>query len=756
MLLPSPSVKIGSPNAARRLRPALLLGLALAALAFATPGVAQAQEAAAPSQAQSEAEREIAFEADRLEYAENSAQVTATGNVVLRRAAESVRADSVTWNRDTGEIVAAGNVRLVDGDGNQLFTERVELTDELAAGAMENMLLALREGGRLAAQSGTRDADGNVILQNAAYTACLIETPGGCPKDPSWRITAREVVYDASEKRVAFEGARIHLFGAIAIPIPGLKLTTDGRALSGLLIPDISITPSNGTELILPYYMRLSDNRDLTATAHVFTEAPPMASVQYRALTDLGAYQLTGYATFSERIPIFGSESTSNDSFRGYVFANGRFQLSPEWSVTGSIRRATDRTFLRRYDISRDDRLRSTVEIERVSRDSYFSLAGWATQTMRVGDRQGLVPVALPVIDYRHRFSDPWLGGKLELQANSLFITRSDGQDTQRAFARAQWDMQRITPWGQEITLTGLVRGDLYHSQENLATETALYRGESGWEHRAVALAALDVKWPLIGPLFGGNQVLTPRVQLVATPSLKNLALPNEDARAVDLEDSNLFALNRFPGYDRVEDGARLTYGVDWQFERPRWRVFSTLGQSVRLNDRDRIFPDGTGLSDKFSDFVGRTEVRYRNWLSVVHRFRLDKDNFAVRRNEFDAVVGSRRTYAEIGYVKLNRDIAEDFEDLQDREELRVAGRVGFRQYWSIFGSAVINLTDRDADPEFGSDGFQPLRSRLGVAYSDDCLEVALTWRRDYVATGDAERGDSFRISFALRNLGFR
>ena len=61
--------------------------------------------------------------------------------------------------------------------------------------------------------------------------------------------------------------------------------------------------------------------------------------------------------------------------------------------------------------------------------------------------------------------------------------------------------------------------------------------------------------------LFGGTQRLTPRVQLVLTPPTRNLSIPNEDARAVDLEDSNLFALNRFPGYDRWEDGSRVTYG---------------------------------------------------------------------------------------------------------------------------------------------------------------------------------------------------
>ena len=131
-------------------------------------------------------------------------------------------------------------------------------------------------------------------------------------------------------------------------------------------------------------------------------------------------------------------------------------------------------------------------------------------------------------------------------------------------------------------------------------------------------------------------------------------------------------------------------------------------------------------------------------------------DNLAIRRNEFDAAVGNQRTYAEVGYLRLNRDIAAGLEDLKDREELRVAGRVAIKRYWSLFGSAVFNLTDRNEDPTFLADGFEPLRTRLGVAYQDDCLEMSLTWRRDFVATGDAKRGNTFQVHFAFRNLGFR
>ena len=308
---------------------------------------------------------------------------------------------------------------------------------------------------------------------------------------------------------------------------------------------------------------------------------------------------------------------------------------------------------------------------------------------------------------------------------------------------------------GQVVTVTGMLRGDVYHSDQNDLTQTVSYRGDTGWQARGVALGAIDVQWPFVGELFGGTQVFTPRVQLVATPPISNLAIPNEDARAIDLEDSNLFALNRFPGYDRVEDGARVTYGFDWELRRPGWEIKTTLGQSYRLDADREIFPDGTGLSERVSDIVGRTELRFRDFVKFTHRFRLDKDNLAVRRNELDATVGSSKTYMEVGYLRLNRDITT-VEDLQDREELRAAARVSIANYWSVFGSGVFNLTNRDEDPTLSSDGFQPIRTRLGVAYQDDCLEMGLTWRRDYVSAGDAERGDTFQLYFSLKNLGFR
>lgn len=698
----------------------------------------------------------IEFTADQLDYDSNADVVTATGNVLLVRDDQTLVADSVIWDRKSGQVRAMGSVQIKDPQANRFFGDSIELTETIRDGVIENILVVLEAGGRMVASRGTRD-NGVVTLENAAYSACLVETPKGKAKNPSWQLRAIKVVYNPADQRVRYDGARLELFGLPVIPMPGLSHPVGGGSGSGLLVPDIRISQANGVQLSIPYYFNLAPDRDLSVTGSVFTEALPMVNATYRALTDRGAYQITGYATAGSRIPVGALVALPNSEtdFRGYFDATGRFQLSEAWSIGGSIRATTDRTFLRRYDISRDDRLRSTVEAERIGPNSYFSLAGWATQTLRVNDPQGQVPLALPVVDWRLRMPDQVAGGKVELQLNTLAIGRSSGQDTQRAFASARWDLRRLTSLGQEFTLTALARGDVYNSSNNALTNTLVYRGESGLQARASGSVAADLRWPLVGEAFGGTQVLSPRVQVVATPTTGNLALPNEDSRAVELEDSNLFALNRLPGYDRIENGLRMVYGIEWSLQRPGMQLNAVIGQSYRFNDKSDFLPEGTGLGNRTSDVVGRIDLKLRNFIRYTHRFRLDKDNLAVRRNEVDVTVGGRQTYAQVGYLRLNRDIGPEIEDLQDREELRVAGRVRVARYWSVFGAAVVDLSNAEEDPRLQSDGFEPIRTRLGLAYEDDCLELGLTWRRDFIQVGDAQRGDTFLLRIALRNLGF-
>jgi LPS-assembly protein len=742
-------------NFFRRTTLPLLLCASSTAMAQETPPSAPSPPAPLPPPGE---EAQVEFSADQLIYDSRADTVTASGDVRMSREGNNVRADRIIWSRQSGEVRAEGNVRVINPQGDAAYGDSVVLTDTLRDGVVENLLLVLEDGGRLAAQRADR-REGYTTLYRAAYSPCAVVNADGCPKDPTWKITAVRVIHDPVRNRISYQGASLHLFGVPLIALPGLSHPDGtGGGGSGLLVPDIRFSRSNGLELSLPYYLRLAPNMDATIAPHVYTDVLPMLEGRFRHLTELGVYQLAGYVTHGSRLPVTVDAPTSmdrNEGIRAYLEGNGKFQLDPLWSITASGRYVTDRTFLRRYDISRDDRLRSFIDAERITDDSYISIAGWAFQGLRATDVVGQQPVAIPALDARWRFDDVFWDGRAEIQANTLSVLRTEGQDSQRAFASARWDRRSVTPLGQELILTAFGRGDIYNASDTELTSVALYRGEEGWNGRLIGALAAEMRWPFIGEFMDGTQRLTPRLQVVASPPTENLNIPNEDARAVDLEDSNLFALNRFPGYDRWEDGVRVTYGADWAFDRPGLAVRTTVGQSYRLSDKPSIFPQGTGLSGRFSDIVGRTTVKVGRLVNFVHRFRLDKDNVEVRRNEIDAVVGGRETYAIIGYLRLNRDIDPAIEDLRDREEIRLGGRVRFANYWSIFGSTIIDLTNEEEDPQSIADGYEPIRHRLGIAYDDECIEIGVTWRRDYDTTGDFRRGNTFLFRVALKNLGF-
>jgi LPS-assembly protein len=725
-------------------------------LLLALPGAALAQEQPAPP-AQPAEEPTVDFSADQVTYESQADFIVAEGQVRMAREGNYLAADRVSWDRKSGQVVAQGNVVVVTPEGDKLIGDRVNLTDSLRDGTVENLLVVLESGGRIAAVRGTRTGT-QTQLENAVYSPCPVATYTGCPRNPSWKINAARVIHDSSTGRIRFAGGRMTILG-VTIPLLPIFSVGDGSrngGFSGALIPGIRIDSNNGLELSLPYYWRVDRNRDLTVTPHIYTNSLPAIEARWRHLTSIGAYQLGAFVTYGDIPDPDANDPTpsNHEGLRGYFEGNGRFQLDPYWTVTSSLRVATDKTVARRYDITRDDRLRNLVNAERISLDSYISIAGWAFQGLRSTDRQDRIPIALPTIDARLRLADPILGGKVEVQANSLAILRIDGQDTQRAFASARWDLRRLTSMGQELTLTAYARADAYHSDESAETTVDIYRGKDGWQFRGIGALAADLRWPLVGDFWGGTQRLTPRVQLVLTPSTKNLDIPNEDARSVDLEDSNLFALNRFPGYDRWEDGSRVTYGLEWAFDRPKWAVQAVIGQSYRLTRDPTLFPDGTGLTDRLSDIVGRTRIRFGRLVDVTHRYRIDKDNLAIRRNELDLTVGTDLTYAQVGYLRLNRDISPAIEDLRDKEELRLAGRWQFHRYWSVFGSTVLDLTGKDEDPLSLADGYEPVRHRLGINYEDECLALGVAWKRDYERVGQFKSGSTFSINFSLKGIG--
>ena len=186
----------------------------------------------------------------------------------------------------------------------------------------------------------------------------------------------------------------------------------------------------------------------------------------------------------------------------------------------------------------------------------------------------------------------------------------------------------------------------------------------------AIGALAADIQWPFIGPLSAACSGCPAR----AAGADATYGQPRHPQRRRAIRRSRgqqPFRAQPLPRLRSLGGCFARHLRVDWSLDRPNLSIDSTIGQSYRLSNGLDIFPAGTGLDDRMSDIVGRTRIRYGRLIDLTHRYRIDKDNFAVRRNEIDLTVGTTQTYAQIGYLKLNRNIDAAIEDLRDKEEIR-------------------------------------------------------------------------------------
>ncbi len=94
---------------------------------------------------------------------------------------------------------------MMNPQGDKFIGDNVVLTDTLREGTVDNLLIVLESGGRIAASKGRRAGE-LTILDNAIYSPCPVTTETGCPRNPSWAITATRVTYDPEGRAGPFPG----------------------------------------------------------------------------------------------------------------------------------------------------------------------------------------------------------------------------------------------------------------------------------------------------------------------------------------------------------------------------------------------------------------------------------------------------------------------------------------------------------------------------------------------------------------------
>jgi LPS-assembly protein len=746
-------------------RAAILLGLGVVL------GSAGASSAAAPPTVPvPAAEKPVLVSADQLQYDQDLGLTIAKGHVELDENDQILLADAVTYNQRTDTVTASGHVSLLQPSGDIIFANYVELHDRMRDGFIKDIRILLSDRSRLAGNTGRRVNGTRTEIRRAVYSPCAL-----CRNNPShppvWQLKAEEVVHDEQLKIVEYRDAIMEIDGVPVFYVPYLSHPDPSvKRASGFLVPTVGYSNTLGFHATVPYYWVIAPDKDATFRPMITTSAGVVLDGEYRQRFGNGYIQNDG------SIEVGGGtqpESAANigpptGPVRGHLFGTGELDLTGDWRAGYEVQRASDQTYMLRYHFTTPSNYLTThVFAERFGPDSYGNVSALSFQSLNplIGD--SVESIALPVASYDWRGPPDAWGGRMSLSGNALNLMRRTGPEERRLSTGAAWMLPFNGLIGDRFTFTASARSDVYYSDHVALTPnfTSLTSAvgttvqlpsnvntSTEWAGRVFPSLSLKWRYPWVRNDAGGSALVEPIAAVIANPNGENPArIPNVDSQGFEFDEMSLFVPNRLPGYDLVDSGQRVDYGLHGELQTHGWGNWETLvGQSYRFQ-RSTVFAPGSGLDDRLSDIVGRAAVVTGTALDFLYRFRLDKSDLAMRRQEIQVSTGPKSLRASVSFISISATPASSAisaspgtSGIPAGNQIGVAINAELTRTWSL----ALNDTR-----SFGSGG-ATIGAGVSLTYRDDCFAVVTALTQSGIRVGDVRPGVSVLVTLVFKNLG--
>jgi len=748
-------------------------------------------------------QQQMLVQATELHYDYVNERVSAVGNVQIYHSGSTVEADKVIYDQRAKRLRAEGNVRLTEPDGKITYGEILELNEDFRDGFVDSLRLDTADQTRLAAARADRSGGNYTVLQSGVYTACL-PCQDDPKKPPLWQIKAARIIHNEGEKMMYFENASLEFFGRPIIYFPYFSAPDPTvKRKTGFLMPIISTASPYGVAIETPYYMALAPDYDLTLSPMITTKQGPLLEGQFRQRLVNGSYMIRAAGIFQLDKDYFlrdGAPPTPGyRDFRGSLESSGQFALNRKWVWGWDAVLLTDKTFFQDYNrpgyVRNLDPFQtgltagvSQIYLTGKGDRSFFDIRSIHYYGFSEADRQNELPLIHPVMDYTYIVGQPVLGGELGYRFNLTSLTRNSpsfdpissnafsqnlcapitadpavkipancllrgipGTYT-RFSAEMNWRRTIIDSFGQVFTPFVSLRADAstmsIHNDAGVAN--FIDPGNSNLV-RGTPTIGVEYRYPFISVHSWGTQTIEPIAQIVARPSETNIGkLPNEDSQSLIFDDGNLFRVNKFSGWDRIEGGGRANGGLQYtaQFNNGGF-VNALFGQSYHLFGVNSFAAGditntglNSGLETTRSDYVARVSYQPDRVYAFSTRYRFDESTFALRRFEIEARANFDRWSTALLYGNYDRQPELGF--LDRREGVLGSTSIKLTQNWVLQGAARYDIDAAKFD-----------QTRIGVGYIDDCLILALNYVTSYNHNGQPQAADHRVIlQLSLRTLG--
>ncbi len=783
---------------------ALVLGVILAdALGMAATSPASAQsftynpQPPRPKPPPAPNNGQMLVQAVEVDYDYNNSRVSAVGNVQMFYNGTSVEADKVIYDQKTKRLHAEGNIRMTDAEGKVTYANIMDLSDDYRDGFVDSLRVDTADATRMAASRADRSSGNYTVFENGVYTACA-PCKDDPKKPPLWQVKGARIIHDQTDKMLYFENAQLEFFGVpmaylpyFSTPDPTVKRKT------GFLMPGFTSATGYGYGVETPFYWAIAPDYDATFNPRFTTRQGVLFQGEFRQRLINGSYQIRAYG-IDQLDPGAFAGQPGDRQFRGGIDTKGQFALNDKWVWGWDGVLLSDYFFFSDYKLAQyRDPLGSFLSLptEAISQlyltgvgsRSYFDAR--TIYYLSYSGNQAQVPVIHPVVDYSNVINHQVLGGEFSYKTNFTSLTRETaafdpittlantnglcltasadpmarlpaqcllrgmpGTYT-RASVEAQWRRSFTDSAGEIWTPFAIVRADAIDASISNQPGVSNFLPVGDTQAlRVMPTVGLEYRYPFINVQPWGTTTIEPIGQVIIRPNESYAGkLPNEDAQSMTFDASNLFAVDKFSGYDRVEGGGRANVGVQatTQFDRGG-SVNVLFGQSYQLFGLNSFaVADVTntgvdsGLQRARSDYVGSVNYSPNRTYTFSVRSRLDEQTLNINRFEAEGRASFDRWSVALTYG--NYAPQPDLGYLIRREGLLGSGSIKVAANWVVSGAARWDLEANKLNQYI-----------VGAGYVDDCFVLAANYVTSYqysAGTTPPVLSHAFMLQIGLRTL---
>jgi LPS-assembly protein len=164
------------------------------------------------------------------------------------------------------------------------------------------------------------------------------------------------------------------------------------------------------------------------------------------------------------------------------------------------------------------------------------------------------------------------------------------------------------------------------------------------------------------------------------------------------------------------------------------------FGQAWR-GATDALYPVGSGLEGRRSDYVARLTVIPSEHLALSYRTRLDREDFSTRLADASVTLNGFGRYLTVSYLTAPAQP----EALQPTARRELGATLGGRIWgnWSGWIGARRDLA-REA----------MVQSYAGLRYEDECFAFVATYLRRFTTTGTDGAGTDLIFTLVFKTVG--